>query len=137
MRITGPDRPGIAGTRKVRTGAGTGGAAFAVDEQPATVSARSASPSSNAAGIGALLSLQTVEDPVLARRKNVRKGRQLLDLLEEMRADLLVGTPQEGRLNRAMALVGLARDSSEPGLDAVLDEIELRVRVELAKQGRF
>jgi hypothetical protein len=33
--------------------------------------------------------------------------------------------------------VGQARAQSEPGLDALLDDIELRARVELAKRGLF
>jgi hypothetical protein len=36
-----------------------------------------------------------------------------------------------------MALVGQARSMSEPGFDGLLDEIELRARVELAKRGLF
>jgi hypothetical protein len=36
-----------------------------------------------------------------------------------------------------LALLGQARDRTEAGLDGVLDEVELRARVELAKFGRF
>ena len=80
---------------------------------------------------------QAVEDPLFARKKAVRRGNGLLDALEAIKADLLVGRVSEGRLNQLMALVGLARERSLPGLDAVLDDIELRARVELAKFGRF
>ena len=34
-------------------------------------------------------------------------------------------------------LIGQARERDLPGLDAVLDDIELRARVELAKFGRY
>ena len=50
---------------------------------------------------------------------------------------MLVGRVSEGRLNQLMALIAQARERSEPGLDAALDDIELRARVELAKRGLF
>jgi hypothetical protein len=49
----------------------------------------------------------------------------------------LLGRVSEGRLNQLMVLIGQARQSRVPGLDAVLDDIELRARVELAKFGRY
>jgi hypothetical protein len=67
----------------------------------------------------------------------VRRGKALLDVLEDMKADLLLGHVGEGRLNQLLALIGQAREKSEPGLDALIDDIELRARVELAKLGRF
>jgi hypothetical protein len=36
-----------------------------------------------------------------------------------------------------MVLIGQARERNLPGLDGVLDDIELRARVELAKFGRY
>lgn len=88
-------------------------------------------------GIAALLALQAVEDPLLARRKAVRRGSSLLDVLAEAQADLLDGEVGEGRLNRMMALVSQAREAVDPELAALIDDIELRVRVELAKRGRY
>jgi hypothetical protein len=90
-----------------------------------------------AAGIEALLALQAIEDPILAKKKAIRRGKSLLDTLDDMKADLLVGRVSEGRLNLLMAVIGQARERSEPGLDSLLDDIELRARVELAKFGRF
>ena len=107
-------------------------------EGPATAqrSLPAAAPPS-AGGINALLALQAVDDPLLAKRKAVRRGSALLDALDGARTDLLAGDVGEGRLNQMTALVTQARESVEPGLDGVLDDIELRVRVELAKRGRF
>ena len=41
------------------------------------------------------------------------------------------------RLDRMSAMLAEVRERSLPGLDALLDDIELRVRVELAKAGRY
>lgn len=103
----------------------------------AGVRAANVSATAPAAGIEALLALQAVEDPLFAKKKAVRRGTRLLDALESIRTDLIVGSISEGRLNLLMALVSQARERSEPGLDSLLDDIELRARVELAKFGRF
>lgn len=88
-------------------------------------------------GIGALLALQAVEDPLFARKKAVRRGNALLDTMETIQADLLLGRVSEGRLNQLMVLIGQARERNLPELDPILDDIELRARVELAKFGRY
>ena len=89
------------------------------------------------AGIDAILALQAVDEPLSARKRAVRRGVSLLDLLDEIRADLLTGQVDTDSLDSMMAILSEARERSQPGLDALLDEIELRVRVELAKFGRF
>lgn len=115
----------------------SGGAVFAPNEGSAGTRASAAAQAMPVSDIGALLALQAVEDPLFAKKKAVRRGLSLLDALEDIKADLLVGGVGEGRLNQLMALISQAREKSVPGLDALLDDIELRARVELAKFGRF
>ena len=88
-------------------------------------------------GIDALLALQAVDDPLVSRRKALRRGASLVDALEGLQADLLAGQASEGRLNRLLALLGQPRDRVEPEIAALLADIELRARVELAKRGHF
>lgn len=88
-------------------------------------------------GIDAILALQAVDGPLSGRKKAARRGASLLDLLDDIKADLLVGRISADRLDRMVAMLSEARERSLPGLDAVLDDIDLRVRVELAKFGRF
>lgn len=61
----------------------------------------------------------------------------MLDVLEAVTADLLVGKIAPERLDLLVEQLQTMRERVEPGLDEVIDEIELRVRVELAKLGRF
>lgn len=94
-------------------------------------------PMQAAAGIDAILALQAVDGPLTGRKKAMRRGASLLDMLEEIQTDLLVGRISADSLDRMSLLLSEARERSLPGLDALLDDIELRVRVELAKFGRF
>lgn len=110
---------------------------FFVEEGTPQARISSAEPVIGATGIEALLALQSVDDALYAKRKAVKRGNQLLDTLESIKADLLLGQVSEGRLNQLMVLIGQARQRNLPGLDDVLDDIELRARVELAKFGRF
>jgi len=136
MRIENNGKVANKGTAR-GTRSGSGGAVFEVGggapvPRPATVYGAAA-----AAPLDALLALQSVDTATEGRRRQLRRGRSLLDALDALRADLLAGRLGEGHLNQLMALVGQARERTEPGLDALLDDIELRVRVELAKHGRF
>jgi hypothetical protein len=117
-------RPGAAGM-------------FHLDDAATPQQAAAPSAPIAATGIDALLALQAVDDPLLARKKAVRRGSALLDALSAAQADLLTGPVGEGRLNQMMALITQARESVDPELDALVDDIELRVRVELAKHGRY
>lgn len=135
MRIDTSIRTGQVASRAAqRQGAG---GLFQLDSAATAPHAAPAAAASSATGIEALLALQAVEDPLLARRKALRRGSALLDALAAAQADLIVGSIGEGRLNQMMALVTQARDNVDPELDGLIDDIELRVRVELAKRGRF
>lgn len=58
----------------------------------------------------------------------------MLDLLDDVRDGLLAGHVSRDTLQRLVQLVGAKReDFVDPGLSSVMDEIDLRARVELAK----
>lgn len=135
MRIDNTLRTGSAAARSSARSASS--VAFQVGEGNTVARPAAAVSTQAAAPIDALLALQAVEDPTAGRKKQVRRGRSLLDTLDALKADLLVGRVSDGHLNQLMALIGQARERTEPGLDAVLDDIELRARVELAKRGLF
>ena len=58
-------------------------------------------------------------------------------MLDDLKLSLLSGHLDTGTVNRLRdAAANLKASSGDPGLDAVLSEIELRVEVELAKAGQ-
>lgn len=135
MRIYGPNgtTPGTPAAPARRTGAST----FVLPDIAAGQETRAAVAPKAAATIDALLALQGVEeDPVERRKRSVQRGRTALDVLDDLKLGLLAGDLQPSTLNRLRdAAANLKTSSGDPGLDAVLGEIELRVEVELAKAG--
>lgn len=113
------------------------GASFAPEMGPAANRAPATPALAGMTGIEALIALQAADDVTVARRKALRRGHQLLDTLDEVKADLLSGHVSEGKLNQLLALLGQAREHTSPGLDSALADVELRARVELAKFGLY
>ena len=82
-----------------------------------------------------LFMLQEVADDLSGRRKAaVKRGDSMLDRLDDIRIALLTGSLPRAQLE---SLRRMAKERGEilndPQLQSVLDEIELRVAVELAK----
>lgn len=91
------------------------------------------------AGIDALLLVQAVDDSTEreARKRMLRRGEDILDKLEEVRHGLLMGTLPKEKLTELADMVRSRREScQDPRLAALLDEIELRAEVEIAKLSR-
>ncbi|ACL59572.1 flagellar assembly protein FliX [Methylobacterium nodulans] len=100
----------------------------------AAASAGSAAP---LAGLDAILTLQAeAEDPAERRRRHARRGHDLLDALDRLKAALL-----GGRVSTADLKAIAGRLAERPGptgdlrLDDLIGQIELRAEVELAKLG--
>jgi hypothetical protein len=84
-----------------------------------------------------LLAMQGIEDPVERRKRSVQRGKGALDVLDDLKIGLLSGNFNVATVSRLRdAAASLKSTSGDPGLDAVLSEIELRVEVELAKAGQ-
>lgn len=135
MRIDTNQRVGNIGSRTAT--ARSSSSPFFVNDGATATENRAATALSPPTSLDALLALQAVEDPLLKKKKLVRRGTQLLDTLEDMKTDLLSGRVSESRLNQLMAVLGQVREKADPRLDALLDDIELRARVELAKRGLY
>lgn len=135
MRIDSNQRVGNLGGRTAT--ARPSSSPFLVSDGGTAAESRPATTVAAATSLDALLALQAIADPLLKKKKLVRRGTQLLDTLDDMQTDLLGGRASDSRLNQLMAVLGQVRDKADPRLDALLDDIELRARVELAKRGLY
>jgi len=85
-------------------------------------------------GVGALLGAQEVSEHEVRKRKSIRAGRLTIEALEQLRDALLIGTLPLSTLRKLETLVEEERGkTNDPVLQGILDEIELRAAVELAK----
>jgi len=90
------------------------------------------------AGVDAVLAMQAA-DATQGRSKGLlmARGDRLLDRLEDLQMALLTGNlPKEKVIELAQALREKRPDTDDAGLNALIDEIELRAEVELAKLTR-
>ena len=134
MRIYGPNGTAVATSPAAarRTAGGT----FSVGSQEAPRNAPAAGGLRAISTLDALIALQGVEDFKERKKRAVVKGRNALDVLDQLKLGLLDGSIDQSTLARLkVASEGLEVGSGDAGLDAVLGEINLRVAVELAKAG--
>jgi hypothetical protein len=136
MRIYGPNGTTL-GTPANSTKR-TSSSGFTLPDPTSAQEARPASAPKPSANIDALIALQGVEeDPLERRKRSVRRGKGALDVLDDLKLGLLSGDLDASTVSRLRdAAANLKSSSGDPGLDAVLSEIELRVEVELAKAGQ-
>jgi hypothetical protein len=138
MKITSSGPTAGPGQRRRIAGRGdTSEGAFAeqVGARPALSSGLT--PAMPLAALGGVLAVQEVPDPTAERRRATRHGHSVLDELQALQIGLIEGWVQEGALRRLAGLLERLRPATaDPELAAVLDEIELRAAVELAKVAR-
>ena len=128
VQTTAPKRQ----ARKADSAAGDFAKVLAGESEAASPGAAPAVPPSDA-----LLALQEVPDAVARNARARRHGEDLLDHLDELRLSLLTGRLSPGRIEALARAVAVQRDQvSDPRLAQILEEIELRAAVELAKLGR-
>jgi hypothetical protein len=138
MRIYGPNGTTLGSPASSTRRTASTGFSLPTDTQSTSETRATAAPKA-AAGIDALLALQGIEeDPTERRKRSVQRGRGALDVLDDLKLGLLSGNFDSSTVSRLReAAASLKTSSGDPGLDAVLSEIELRVEVELAKAGQF
>ncbi|MCV6576465.1 MAG: flagellar assembly protein FliX [Cohaesibacter sp.] len=138
MRINGPNGTGaVSGNKTVRR-SGAAGSAFQLPSESGAASASTPTSQTSAVqDVGALLALQSVDDALSGRRrKALRRGNKMLDLLDDVRLGLLSGALPLHILHQLETLSQQIESSGDERIDAVLSEIELRAQVEIAKLAR-
>ncbi len=116
------------------------GATFSPDMGTVSVGSSSGVASvSSLTSIDALLAVQAAQAPddaLTGRGRAVVNATETLDILDDIKLSLLSGELPLNKLERLLERVETERgDVEDPELDNLLDHIELRARVELAKYG--
>lgn len=136
MKVTGTG--GLSSTSGAKPARGTGGGEgfrVAGGQAPAApTQVAAASGVAGVAGVEALLALQQVDSPTERRRRSVSRAGRLLDKLDDIKVAILGGELSQAQLDGLAQAVREQRAATDdPKLEAVLDEIETRAAVELAK----
>lgn len=133
MKVVGPN--GITTPSAGRTTRSASGFSLGQTAAPASPAATTASAGpGGVSDVSALMALQGVEGPLEKRRRAIRRGGGLLDRLEALKLALLNGQTDQASLEQlARTLREERADDGDAGLNAVLDQIDLRASVELAK----
>ncbi len=142
IKVTGPGsiRGPSASERRKKSGGDRGAFADQLREASETGEAAAAYEATPAATVDAVLAVQQVDDASAERGRGQmrRRGDALLDRLEALRAQILAGHLSKDDLARLAQMVREQRPrTNDPRLSDILDEIELRVEVEIAKYTRF
>lgn len=135
MDINGTGRIGrTRGPSASKPSAAPAGESFTVSTSAEAPRAAGVISSGPLTALESILALQGVGDAATGRSKGLARGNRLLDMLDEVRDGLLSGTIPQATLQRLAASVSNREDVfADPALQGVLDEIELRAHVELAK----
>lgn len=103
---------------------------------PAPPAVRSFAPTTTTlAPLAGMLAVQTLAVAGEGRRRAIRRGAALLETLDELQAALLDDGASAERIVARLALQLAKREpeQSDPELAAILDAIELRAHIEMAK----
>jgi hypothetical protein len=90
-------------------------------------------------GVDSILAVQAINPDAgsAARQRMAQRGEDILDQLDDVRVQMLSGAIPKAKLTNLAQLVRSKREEGvDPRLSAILDEIELRAEVEIAKLSR-
>jgi hypothetical protein len=133
MEIKGPGRIETGVVRRAGKPSSSSSGTFSISEA-AEPRAQVVSGPGPIGALDSILMLQGLDDSTDGRSKATAHGEKLLDMLDEIRDGLLAGGVPRTTLNRLANAVTRRHDQfADPKLQGVLDEIELRAHVELAK----
>jgi hypothetical protein len=121
---------------KKSSGDGAFGAMMSAGGTEDTSAPSGAGLSSTIAGVDALLMAQAADDPMQGKAKRQMKERAegILDKLNDLKLAMVSGNVTIGHMVSIADVVASNRQNvTDPELSSILDEIDLRAHVELAK----
>ena len=137
MRIpsVGPAR--ASATNRRRRTESPSGEMFAPQAAHAPVAAPVVNSSAPAVPISAVLALQDIADSTERGANEFTRGTNILEHLDRIRLGLLSGGIPRQTLQRLADELNATRSATaDPRLRAIIDEIDLRARVKIAKYDR-
>ncbi|WP_309645035.1 flagellar assembly protein FliX [Phenylobacterium sp.] len=138
MKVSGTS--GVSSSKGPGKARPAGGDGFRLPEPAAAAGPAQvarASALSGVTSVDALLALQDVGGPTERKRRAVGRAGRILDILDEVKLGVLSGEVSSGDLERLSAAVRDQRlVTDDERLEGVLNEIETRAAVELAKLER-
>jgi hypothetical protein len=135
MKIEGPGKTQSASSSKKaerKTGTSNFGDFMAGETAPSA----GARATQSIATVNSLLAVQGAEDPAerAARRRTYERGDNILKELDKIRLALLGGELRASHMLDIADLVAAHRERiQDPAMSILMDEIDLRAQVELAK----
>lgn len=137
MKVQGPSSSTSAIGAKRAGGSVAPGFVLPFDEVGTPSPVSRAASTAGISNIGALLALQSDDDITERRRRATRRSNSLLDQLDGIRLAILGdGVSREQVAHLATTLREYRDQVDDPALNALLDDVELRAEVELAKLER-
>lgn len=134
MKITGGGPLRTAPIRRQGRAGKSAAAGFSGELRDEAV--RSASGGGTVNSVSALLTVQEIGEPGEENRRAVQRGEDILQRLDELRYGLLIGAFPKEKLDQLLKTVRRQHDRfHDARLHEILQEIELRAMVELAKLG--
>lgn len=139
MKIEGPSKPqATEKTKKAGKSSKTSEteSSFEAFVASGPKEAAPAAAAQSIAKIDVLLAVQGTEDPAqgAARKRMQMRAQSVLKELEKIRISLLAGNMTVGHVIDIADVIASHRERiSDPGLVSILDEIDLRAQIEIAK----
>lgn len=136
MKVGETKGPGATAKSKKSSSANAGGADFSQYVQGSSSEVSGPQATQSIAQLDALLAAQEAEDPTqkAARKRVCKRADTILDKLEDVRKRMLGGNLTVGHMIDVADVVACHRDKvDDPRLTSIMDEIDLRAQVEIAK----
>jgi len=138
MRVTGAGSTSALGSVRSADRAVDGGFGAALEEAGEAAAPAAAARAETLGAISSLdllLALQETLTPTERRRRAVRRAGKILDALDALKLSLLGGEATDLELQSLQTAVKEARaETDDPELEGLLEQIETRAAVELAKR---
>ena len=137
MKVQGPSTSTAAIGARRAYGAAAPGFVLPGSVQDTPIQTARTAPLNAMTDVGALLALQGQDDVEERRRRATRRSNDLLNQLDAIRIAILSGGVSRQQVATLAQTLREHRDAvDDPALNAILDDVELRAEVELAKLER-